>query len=105
MNEIVVAGMRQREINFWPKNKLEEIEQNIRMILTAPKYSVPLDRAFGINIALLDEPQEAVLAGLTAEIFDAIQRYEPRAKVTKVEYTADADGKIYPKVKVRLNGV
>ena len=86
-----------------------EIIQNIRTILTTPRGSVPLDRDFGVDAALVDDPQPAVQARLTAEIVDAVERYEPRARVTQVTWEQIAEsetaaGRLVPRVKVRIDG-
>lgn len=88
------------EIDFNPTTKIEEILQNIKTILTTSKYTVPLDREFGINAKVLDSPTEQAKNLLTSEIFDAINKYEPRATVTEVTYESINDGKLTPKVKV-----
>ncbi len=91
------------EINFRPGSTLEEILQNVRTIVTTPKYSVPLDRNFGITATMLDAPMPVSRAKLMAEIIDAIQRYEPRVRVTQVTFTGDGmDGILRPKVRVRI---
>jgi hypothetical protein len=94
-------------IEFAPTNTVTEILQNVRTILGTPKYSVPLDRDFGINATMLDEPLPVAQARLTAEIIAAVERWEPRAQVVRVSYadmtTGDAnDGVLRPKVRVRI---
>ena len=82
----------------------EEILQNIAMILTTAKGSVPLDRNFGIDMSALDLPIEMAQNICTAKIIEAIQDYEPRVKVTKVTYEKDhLTGSLKPKVMVVLN--
>ena len=91
-------------ISFLPKSEIEEILQNVQTILTTPKYSVPLDRNFGINTTLLDAPIPVAQAKLTADIINAIQVYEPRVTVLKVTYVSDNDaGIIFPKVRLKIN--
>ena len=50
------------EINFAPENVVEEVVQNVRTICTTPKYSVPMDRLFGIDGAILDSPTPKAMA-------------------------------------------
>ena len=52
----------------------EEILQNIAMILTTSKGSVPLDRNFGIDMSALDLPLEMAQNICTAQIIEAIDR-------------------------------
>lgn len=90
-------------IDFDPATEAEEILQNIRCILATIKYSVPLDREFGIDGTFIDKPMEVAKAKLTSEIVMAIAKYEPRATVTNIIWTSDIDGKLFPKVQVRID--
>lgn len=99
-----VTGKAQK-IDFAPQSALEEIAQNVRTILTTPKYSVPLDREFGLNATMLDAPAPLAKARLTAEIVEAVQRYEPRVKVERVTFEGDgAEGILRPKVRLKIVG-
>ena len=84
-----------------------EVLQNVRTILATPVFSVPLDRAFGVDCALLDNPMPMAQAKLSAQIFAAIRAYEPRVEVIQVDYvqsTTDAlDGRLVPRVQVEVN--
>ena len=74
---------------------IEEIVQNIRLILSTPKGSVPLDRNFGINWDLVDKPFPATIQLLKAEVVKAIETYEPRVKVKEVKIReATSDGRL-----------
>lgn len=82
------------DIAILPANVLEEIAQNVRSIIATAKTTVPLDREFGIDSQLIDEPIAAAQAKLTAEIAASIRRFEPRARLKKATYSGDADGKL-----------
>jgi len=90
-------------VDFAPANTLMEVIQNVRTICATTKYSVPLDRRFGLNAVMLDAPTPKAMAALQAEIIAAIRKYEPRARVTKVGFEGDVDGKLIPKVRVRID--
>jgi len=88
-------------VSFAPQSTLEEILQNVRTILTTLQGSVPLDRGFGIDVALIDKPVTIVRSLLTAEIIEKVELYEPRVKVKKVSFAGDAaEGIVRPTVKV-----
>lgn len=88
-------------IDFSPDTELKEILQNIRCILTTARYSVPLDRGFGIDGQIVDAPMDYAQARLTAEIIDAVRKYEPRARVTRVIFDGDGEnGTLVPLVRV-----
>lgn len=85
---------------------VEEILQNVGIIISTPKGTVPLDRNFGIDISMLDLPIEIAENLLTVQIIEAIQEYEERVQVEKVSYTKNhITGKLEPKVQVSLIGI
>lgn len=101
--EIELTATPSTAVNFAPASTAEEILQNVRTILATPVYSVPLDRAFGVNAELLDLPLPVAKAKLTAEIVQAIQKSEPRVEVTRVSFTGEAiAGRLQPTVRLRL---
>lgn len=92
-----------QDIDFAPASKAAEILQNLRTIITTAKYSVPLDRDFGFNAEMLDNPVNAAQAQLQSEIIMAIKAYEPRVTVTGITITGTDNGVLIPKVQVMIN--
>ena len=92
------------QINLFPKNLIEEVTQNVQMNLISPKYSVPLDRDFGTSHKQLDTPVNMAQPKLIMEIVDAIEKYEPRAEITKINFKVDEAkaGKLIPVVGVKI---
>lgn len=103
MNYTVTLG---GEIDFAPANETIEILQNVRTILSTRVGTVPLDRLFGLSWEHIDKPYLVAKSLVTVEIFDAIQKYEPRAKVQSVEFEASEqnpmEGLLRPKVIVSI---
>lgn len=91
-------------VNFAPDTEVEEILQNVRVILSTIKGSVPLDRDFGVDASYLDKPINVAKAMLSSEIIKAVRAYEPRVTITAVDFTANLDGTLKPKIEVRING-
>lgn len=91
-------------IDFAPASEAAEILQNLRTIITTTKYSVPLDRDFGVNAEMLDKPMAVAQAQLQSEIIMAIKTYEPRVTVTGISFTGTDEGILIPKVQVMING-
>lgn len=90
-------------INIMPTTELTEIAQNVRMIIATPKFSVPLDREFGVSAAAIDDPISAAQAKLTAEISAAVRKYEPRARVKKIIYNGNVvDGQLNATVTIDI---
>ena len=98
--EIDVLASQNDEINFAPANIIEEITQNVRTICTTTKYSVPMDRVFGVDTVMLDRPTPKAMASLQAELIQAIKKYEPRCKVKRVSFDGDMNGKLIAKVRI-----
>lgn len=92
----------QQEINFAPENLIEEVAQNVRTICTTTKYSVPLDRLFGVEAVMLDRPTPKAIAALQAELTQAIRKYEPRCRVKKISFDGDVDGRLTARVRIEI---
>lgn len=94
------------DVNFAPETEVVEILQNVRTILATRKGAVPLDRDFGLSWQCLDAPTAVAQMQMKSEIIDAIETYEPRAKVKSVEFKssqADSlDGILKPVVTVSI---
>ena len=93
----------QEKIDFAPGNIIEEVVQNVRTICTTPKYSVPMDRLFGVNAVMVDRPTPKAMAEIQAELIQAIRKYEPRCKVKKVMFDGDLDGRLSVKVRILID--
>ncbi|WP_088227780.1 hypothetical protein [Desulfosporosinus sp. FKB] len=78
-----------------------EILRNLKVIYTTPQGTVPFDRAFGIDISILDEPLNIAKGKLTVAYINQAKQYEPRVKVKEVSFAIDSEnGTITPKVVV-----
>lgn len=82
----------------------QEVLRNLQVLYGTVAGEQALDREFGIDGSIIDGPQENAQALLVAEYVRKTERYEPRAKVARVEWTADkaADGLMIPKVVIEL---
>jgi phage baseplate assembly protein W len=81
-----------------------EVMQNVRIILTTRRGTVPLDRDFGISFEFLDSPINTTRAKVEQEIFLQLKKYEPRAILKQIMWETDVtSGQISPSVKVEVN--
>lgn len=89
-----------------PETEIEEVLQNVKTILSTLKGTVPLDRDFGINPKVLDQPINTAQARLSAAIVEAVNKFEPRAKVRKILFDntdrESLDGILKPRVEIEL---
>lgn len=85
---------------------IAEIVQNVRTIITTLIGTVPLDREFGVDMRIIDQPIPAAQAKYSAELYRAIKKYEPRVRVRSVKYTQSAsemmNGKITPVIEIEV---
>jgi hypothetical protein len=81
-----------------------EVIQNVKTIITTPAGTVPFDRDFGIDWSLLDLPIREARAKLTVEYIEKIKKYEPRASVNSISFTANEQGQLIPKVVIDIVG-
>ena len=96
---------RAAPVNFAPATVVEEVLQNVGTLLATMRYSVPYDRALGLNPEYLDDPIPLTQARATADIVATIQRYEPRCIIDSVTFRGDAArGIMQPTVRVKING-
>jgi len=83
----------------------EEIIQNVAIILSTVKGSVPLDRDFGIDNDFVDRPLPVTQAMMVGKIAAEVEKQEPRVKVTRVTFVENpgtADGVMVPKVSLKI---
>lgn len=82
----------------------EEILRNLKLLYGTVTGEQALDRDFGIDSSLTDASLAAVKPLLVAEFARKTERYEPRARVVRVDWVTDEAncGKIIPKVVVEI---
>lgn len=75
---------------------IDHLKQSIRDILTTPKGSRVMRRDYGSNIFyLIDKPMNrGTIAQLRAEAFDALDKQEPRIKVSAVKVVTASPGEV-----------
>ena len=98
----LIKGSVGAAVDFAPATVVEEVLQNVRTILATIKFSVPMDRAFGIDGTIIDRPINLAKARLSNEIFRAVRRYEPRTVVESIEFEGAESGRLMPIVKVSV---
>ncbi len=89
-------------------NEIETINsvlQNIAVILSTPKGSVPLYRDFGLDWRHLDRPINVAKVMMISEVREAVERWEPRATVQNVSFSVDPaqPGTLIPTVEVEIS--
>jgi phage baseplate assembly protein W len=101
---LIITADGKSKITLTPETLVEEVIQNVTMLLSTIKTTVPLYRDFGLSARFLDKPTPAARAMLVAEIIDAIEIYEPRAEVVNITFAGDEmAGQIIPRLEVEIH--
>lgn len=92
-------------IRWSETDTVNSVLQNIAIILSTPKGSVPLYRDFGLDMTFIDKPIPVAKVLIIAEVTQAIQRWEPRATVKNVYPLEDIShpGTLIPTVEVDIS--
>jgi hypothetical protein len=108
MERIRGDGAILSNINLAPDNVVQEVVQNVAMILGSIQNTCMMYRDFGMPGEAYHRPLQAVENLLVGRIYDQIQKYEPRAILSGVEFDRDdGNGSLIPVVVlegVRENG-
>lgn len=101
-----VSAGEERKITLNETDERASILQNVAMILSTPKGSVPMYRDFGISIEAVDRPIQAAKALLRGQVKEAVEQYEPRVEVVGVSFEQDRSdpSRLVPTVEVKIVG-
>ena len=73
----IVKAFTPGKLNLAPETLEEEVLQNVAIIVSTPKFSVPLDRGLGLAQRFIDKPMQVAQSILISEVLDAVEEYEP----------------------------
>nr|DAP84578.1 MAG TPA: lysozyme [Caudoviricetes sp.] len=75
-----------QEINYSPKNLVEEVITNVGMLLRVYKEEQPLNRDFSFDSDLIDKNINVVENRIMSQLLEIFRKYEPRAllKTTQI---------------------
>lgn len=92
-------------IRFSEADRVRSVLQNIAVILSTSMGTVPFYRDFGLDWSFLDKPAPMAKVLMVAPVREAIQRWEPRARVLDVSFSEDParPGLLIPTVEVDIS--
>ena len=67
------------EINYNPKNDIEDVVRNVHMILRVTKEEQPLMREFSLDSDIVDKNIPVIKNKLIGLLMTNLKKYEPRA--------------------------
>ena len=78
----------------------EDVIARLYTLLSTPKGTVCYDRAFGVDMGILDLPLPVARVKYLAECIEQVGRYEPTIKIKDIAAEYGADGQIQLKVVI-----
>ena len=76
-----------QEINYAPKNTIEEVVTNVGMLLRVYKEEQPLNRDFSFDSDLIDKNITVVENKIMSQLLEIFRKYEPRALLKTTQIT------------------
>ena len=76
--------------------------QNVSNILKTRQGTVPFFREFGLPMDFVDQPLPVAVPTLIIEVREALMKFEPRAELVDVSFTANEHGQLFPVVEVEI---
>ena len=101
----MITTMRLNDpIAIQPSSGVEEVIQNVRFLLKTMKGTCPMYRQFGLDVNMIDKPVTAAQALIVAAVAEAIQMFEPRAKLRSIlwEESQSENGELNPLVIIEV---
>ena len=89
-------------ISLQQDNKVFSVLQNIALLLNTKRGTVPMYRDFGLPMEFVDKPIDVAENMAYVEISDALEEFEPRAKLEDVYFEKTANGKMSITVEVSI---
>ena len=83
-------------------SKVFSVLQNIALLLNTKRGTVPMYRDFGLPMEFVDKPIDVAENLAYVEISDALEEFEPRAKLEDVYFEKTANGKMSITVEVSI---
>ena len=73
------------EINYNPKNDIEDVVRNVHMILRVTKEEQPLMREFSMDSDMVDKNIPVIKNKLIGLLMANLKKYEPRALLNNLD--------------------
>lgn len=102
MTYFVSANARQYTLN--ETETVDSVLQNVALILSTVRGTVPTYRDFGIDGSIIDRPVPAAKALMLTAVREAVEQFEPRAEVLRVTFEQDKQnpGRLIPTVEIEV---
>ena len=79
---------------------LAELDRQLALLLSTREGTMPLDRAFGLNMDFVDMPPEVAKSLYTAEVTEKVAKFIPTVRVQEVTWSSGGQGNLIAKVVI-----
>ncbi len=107
MRYIVKGGHAAATYALNQTDTVASVLQNLALLYATKQGTVPQYREFGLPMAFIDKPLPVAETIAAAEIAEATERFEPRARIVGISFENSendrASGRMIPVVEVEIN--
>lgn len=83
------------ENSGFSKEEFEDVKRCLQTLFSVMEGTQPLDREFGIKMHLIvDYPLNVAKNMLALEIYEKVEKYEPRVMVDTIDFETTEDGQL-----------
>lgn len=100
----IIIGGKDVDYSFVENDLYRSVLQNLAVLYSTKKGTVPLYREFGLEMKFVDKPMEVAKVLLMNDVIEATKKYEPRANVVSVRFESgkEINGTAVPIVEVSI---
>ena len=81
---------------------VRSVLQNVQNVIKTRQGTVPFFREFGLPQEFVDQPMQIAAQTMLVEVREALMKFEPRAELVDVRFSANTDGRLLPVVEVEI---
>lgn len=83
-------------------DKLEFTIQKVRMLISTPRGSLPLQREYGYDPKIIDKPFDIAYAGIKFDLESQFRRWIPEVTLQDIRLKSEDNGKHYITLKLEV---
>lgn len=86
----IVRSDASPDISLIENDLVKSVSQNLLLIISTRKGTIPMYREFGLPMNFVDKPAEVAEALIVSEITEAVEEFEPRCELKKIDFEPNA---------------
>lgn len=98
-----VSASEGYNLTLGQEKTLESVLQNVALLLNTKQGTAPMYREYGLPMAFVDKPIDVAETIAYTEISEALEKFEPRAKLSDVTFEKDEHGRLGIVVEVTVD--